>query len=133
MYDITGLFGAGALAVIGAFIMVFLLVAIAIYVFFALALMEIARKTKTKNGWLAFIPIGNVYLMTQIAKVPGWWTIGVLLALIPFVGAVFVLILMTYLWWQIAERIKRPGWWSILLLIPIVNFVIMGMMAWGKK
>lgn len=131
----TGMFSSfDAIAAAVGFMIVFvLLLVLAVYIYTALALMKIADKTKTKDSWLAFVPIANVYLMTQIAKVPGWWTIGVLLAVIPFIGGVFVLILTTYLWWQIAERLKRPGWWALLMLLPIVNFVIMGIMAWGKK
>ena len=131
----TGMFSSVSsfVALAGIMIVFILLLALAVYIYTSLALMKIADRTKTKDGWLAFIPVANIYLMTQIAKVPGWWTIGILLAFIPFIGSVLLLILTTYLWWQIAERLKRPGWWALLLLIPIVNFVIMGIMAWGKK
>lgn len=131
----TGMFSSmGAVgAAIGLLIVFVLLLVLAAYIYGSLALMKMAERTKTKDGWLAFVPVGNIYLMTQIAKVPGWWTIGILLAFIPMIGSVFVLILTTYLWWQIAERLKRPGWWALLMLIPIVNFVIIGIMAWGKK
>lgn len=132
---ITGMFSSmsAVTAAIGIMIVFVLLLGLAVYIYMSLALMKIAERTKTKDGWLAFIPFANIYLMTQIAKVPSWWTIGVLLAFIPFIGGILLLILTTYLWWQIAERLKRPGWWALLLLIPIVNFVIIGIMAWGKK
>src|SRR3989344_4341446 len=131
----TGMFSSmsAVAAASGIMIVFMLLLVLAVYVYATLALMKIADRTKTKDGWLAFVPIGNIYLMTKIAKVPGWWTIGVLSGIIPLIGGVLVLILITYLWWQIAERLKRPGWWALLLLIPIVNFVIIGIMAWGKK
>ena len=126
-------FAFGSLfALIGAFILVFIIIFIAIYIYFALALMAIANKTKTKKGWLAFIPIANVYLMTQIAKLPGWYTFALLLGLIPFIGSIALIIFFIYLWWKISERISRPGWWGILLVIPIVNLVIIGVMAWGN-
>ena len=121
------------LALIGAFILVFIVIFIAIYIYFALALMAIAKKTKTKNGWLAFIPIANVYLMTQIAKLPGLYTFALLLGLIPFIGSIALILFFVYLWWKIAEQINRPGWWGILLMIPIVNFIIILIMAWGSK
>ena len=131
----TGMFSSmsSVAALVGILIVFMFLLMLAIYIYTSLALMKIADRTKTKDGWLAFIPFANIYLMTKIAKVPGWWTIGVLLGFIPFIGGVLFLILATYLWWQIAEKLKRPGWWALLLLIPIVNFVIMGIMAWGKK
>ena len=70
----------------GIMIVFILLLALAVYIYTSLALMKIADRTKTKDGWLAFVPIGNIYLMTKIAKVPGWWTIGVLLGFIPFIA-----------------------------------------------
>ena len=110
----------------------FSLVGLALYIYFAVALMAIAKKTNTPNGWLAFIPIANVYLMTQIAGLPAWYTLVILLPIIPLIGYIAMMIVMIYFWWKIAEAIKKPGWWSILMLIPIVNFVIVGIMAWEK-
>lgn len=102
------------------------------YLYAAFALMAMARKTGTPNGWLGFIPIANVYLMTQIAKLPWWWTLCVAAALVPVIGGLVMLAAMIYIWWRIAERLGRPGWWSLLLLVPIVNLVIIGVMAWGR-
>lgn len=124
--------GAAFLALLGAFLMVFVVIMLVVYIYAALAVMGIAKKTKTDNGWLAFIPIANIYLMTQMAGVSGWWTLGILASFVPFIGGLAVLAGMIYLWWIIAEKIKKPGWWSLLMLIPIVNLVILGIMAWGK-
>ncbi len=120
----------GALLAFGAFMFVILL---AFYIYYAIALMTIAKKTKTENAWLAWIPIGNVYLMTQIAKVPSWYTLGVLLVFIPFLGGLAVAALMVYLFWKIAEIRHKPGWWGVIIgLVPVVNLVFLGMLAWGK-
>ncbi len=108
------------------------LLGLALYIYFAVALMTIAKKTKTPNGWLAFIPIANVYLMTQIAGLPAWYTLAILLPIIPIVGAIAMMVAMVYFWWKIAEAIKKPGWWGLLILVPIANLVIVGIMAWGK-
>ena len=127
------LLGCGVLAMAGMALIVLCIVFLAIYLFMAFALMTIGNKTKTKNSWLAFIPIANIYLMTQIVKISGWWTLLVIVAWIPFVGSLILAALTIYLWWKIAERMGRPGWWGILMIIPIVNFVIMYLLAWGKK
>ncbi len=102
------------------------------YLYAAFALMAMAKKTNTPNGWLGFIPIANVYLMTQIAGLPWWWTLCVLAAIIPVLGGLVMLGAMIYIWWRIAERLGKPGWWSLLLLVPIVNLIIIGVMAWGQ-
>ncbi|MAG91700.1 hypothetical protein CMO83_03425 [Candidatus Woesearchaeota archaeon] len=118
-------------AIFGIFFLFLIIIGIALYIYFAIALMTIAKNTKTKHGWLAFIPIANIYLMTQIGKLPGWYTFGILLAFIPILGPILVIILAGYIQWKLAERINRPGWWGILLLIPIVKLIIIGVMAWG--
>lgn len=125
---------AGIMAALGAFFVVFLILGIAIYIFCALAFMSIAKKTNTPNGWLAFIPIANVYLMTQIAGVSGWWTLIIFAAFIPFIGGLAVAAAMVYFLWLICEKVGKPGWWSLLIyLIPIVNLVMLGILAWGKR
>lgn len=119
---LAALLGSGVSLVIG----------LAAYLYAAFALMAIAKRTNTPNGWLGFIPIANVYLMTQIARLPWWWTLCVVVAIIPVVGGLVMLAAMIYIWWKIAERLGKPGWWSLLLLVPVVNLVIIGIMAWGS-
>ena len=119
----------GMLLALGAIIFVF---ALAMYIYSALVLMTIANKTKTENAWLAWIPIANIYLMTQVAGVSGWFTLLLLAGIIPILGMLVVLVFMIWLWWKIAEARNRPGWWGILMLVPIVGWVLMGMLAWGE-
>lgn len=117
----------------GTFLLLFVILAILLYIYMAVALMAIAKRTKTPYGWLAFIPIANIYLMTQVANISGWWTLIVLAGFIPFIGSLAMIAAMVYFWWLIAERVRRPGWWGILMIVPIVNLILMGIMAWGKK
>ena len=132
MADVLDMAGLGALAgVIAALSVFFLLIFIAVYIYCALALMAIAKKTKTENAWLAWIPIANVYLMTQIAEVPEWVTLAVLLPIIPVIGGLALAAVMVWLWWNISENLGKPGWYGILIIIPIANLVIMGILAWG--
>jgi len=122
----AGLGALGGLGLLGALIIIPIIFGLAIYVYFALALMAIAKRTNMEKPWFAWIPGLNLYLMTQIAELPWWW---LLLCLIPFVGG----IISIYICWKIAEKLGRPGWWALLLLIPIVNLIIMGKLAWGKE
>ncbi len=120
----------GILALVGAFLVLFLLISLVFYIYTAIALMTIAKKTNTPNGWLGFIPIANFYLMLKIAKLPLWLMFGLLLIFIPFIGSLVLLVLMIYVWWKIAEARNYPGWISLLLLLPIVNLVLIGVIAW---
>jgi len=123
------LFASGSIIAFGGLA---LAISLAIYIYFAVALMAIAKRTETKNGWLAFIPIANVYLMTQIAGLPAWYTLAIFLPIIPFIGGLAMMVAMVYFWWIIAEKVGKPNWWGILLLIPVVNLVVVGILAWGR-
>ncbi len=123
---------AALMALFAGFFVALLIFFAAIYIYNALVLMTIAKKTNTPNGWLAWIPIANVYLMTQLAGVSGWWTLAILLAFIPFIGGLALAGIMVWWWWKIAERRGFDGWLSLLMLIPLVNLVVMGIIAWKK-
>ncbi len=124
--------GSGIAAFILGLGLVALLVFAAIYVFVALALMGIAKKTKTDNAWMAWIPVLNFYLVTQMAGVSGWWTLAILFPIVPWLGQLALTIVGIWMFWRIAERIKFPGWTSLLMLIPIVNLIVLGIYAWHE-
>jgi len=137
----TGLAGLGAI-IAGAlivFLVIYLVVIMAAYIYLSLALMRVAQRTKTKPAWLAWIPFGNIYLMARIAKMP-WWPMLLLLACwIPFINLIAMLVFGAYVcaWtWRICEARKRPGWWAILTIVPVVGglwtFIMWGMLAWSK-
>ena len=128
-----GIIGAsifGALIALG--VTLFLIIIIGLYVYTSWARMSISRKLKHKRPWLAWIPIANIYLMTQIAGVP-WWTLFIVIfgGMIPFVGPPVSLGITIWWWWRIAEARNKPGWMSLLLLIPFVNLIIIGVIAWS--
>jgi len=114
-----------------AYLAISLIVGLAVYIYMAWALMVIAQKTQTPNAWLAWIPIGNLYLMTQIAQVPWWTMLVIVLAWVPFIGYLAVIAVTLWWWWKIAERRGKPGWYAILLLVPIANIIIPGVIAWS--
>jgi len=133
-----GIFGA-IMAFLLAFLVIFLLIAVAFYIYSSLALMKVAQRTKTGPAWLAWIPIGNIYLMSKIAKMP-WWPILLLLGtFVPVVGFLLMIGFMIYLImciWKVCEARGKPGWWAILVIIPVIGpiwgLVMWGILAWGK-
>jgi len=94
------------------------------YVYMALALQTIAKKTGTPDGWLSWIPIANIILMLNIAKKPLWW---ILLFLVPLANIVIAIIV----WMGIAEARQKPNWWGILTIVPIANLIVPGYLAWA--
>jgi hypothetical protein len=102
----------------------FLFFLVVIYGYVALALMTIATKTNTPNGWLAWIPIANIFLMFNIAGKPAWWFILILIPLVNIVIAIIV-------WMAIAEARHKPNWWGILMVVPVINIFVPGYLAWS--
>jgi hypothetical protein len=58
----------------------------AVYLFFAVMLFLIARKTATSPAFLAFVPVANLFLMVLIAGKPIWWL--ALIIVLPILSAV---------------------------------------------
>jgi hypothetical protein len=116
--------GAAAAAIAGTMLLFFLAVGLAAYIYVALALQTIATKTATPNGWLAWIPIANIFLMLSIAKKPMWWFI---LCLVPLVNIVIIILI----WMGVAEARHKPNWWGILMIVPIANLIVPGYLAWA--
>jgi len=116
--------GAAAVAAAGAFMMVFFLFFAAIYVYMALALSTIAKKTNTPNAWWGWVPILNILLMLNVAKKPIWW---IILLFIPLVNIVIGILV----WMAIAEARGKPNWWGILIIVPLVGIIVPGYLAWA--
>ena len=139
MISLTGLItslGLGSiLLLIGAALIVTLIILAAVYVYWALAWSTIAKKLKCKKGWLAWIPVANLFLVPILAKKK--WTWGFMF-LVPIANIVFYLI-----WtWDIFERRGFSGWLSlipVLCVVPnlgpiafIAYLVMLGVIAWSK-
>ncbi|MCX8159093.1 MAG: hypothetical protein N3D20_02275 [Candidatus Pacearchaeota archaeon] len=125
---------ATAFGIASGILMTFFVLLIAIYVYCAFALMTIAKKLNTKNAWMAWIPVLNYYYLTKISRVSPLWTLSLLACLIPFAPWLgwFMVGVMIWMFWRIAEMRKLPGWISLLLIVPLLNFVILGIIAWYK-
>ena len=95
---------------------------IAVYAYYAYTLQVIAKKTKTKDSWWAWVPIANVFLMLRIAKKPAWW---ILLFLVPLLNLIIVVVV----WGKIAETRNKPGWLGILMIFPMVSLIPPGLLA----
>jgi hypothetical protein len=115
----------GGEAVEAYFILILALTFVPFHIYWAITTQIIARKTNTRKGWLAWIPIANVVLWASIARKPYWWG---LLCLVPLVGLVFSVLL----WVEIAKARNKPNWWGILFIVPIVNQVVPGYLAWSR-
>ena len=122
--------GLGIIAILFGLGAIVLTLLLAVYIYSAIAVMTIAKRTKTKDGWMAFIPILNIYLLTQMAGKSGLLTLIILAD--TMLGGLATTVLCISMFWIIAKKIRYPEWMSLLLLIPIVNLIILGVFAWRK-
>jgi Family of unknown function (DUF5684) len=92
---------------------------------FALVVTVVAGMWKTftkagQPGWGVLIPIYNAYLLTQIAKKPGWW---VLLLFIPIVNLIVNAIVSV----GVAENFGKGAGFGIgLFFLPFIFYPVLG-------
>lgn len=128
---------AGLMGIILAFIAIYAIVMILVWVYLSFAYMSLARKAKLSMPGLAWIPfIGPILISFQASKMHWWPWLLLLGFMVPFLNILCALAFTIYsvIWqWKLFERIRRPGWWALLCLIPIVGLVMIGIAAWSKK
>jgi hypothetical protein len=112
----------GGLGWLGGLYWLYMLSGLLGYIYMAICLQVIAKKTNTTNDWMAWIPIANIFLMINIARKPLWWFI---LLLIPVVNIVIGIIL----WMTIAERRGKENWIGVLLIVPVIGIFVPGYLA----
>jgi uncharacterized membrane protein YhaH (DUF805 family) len=99
-----------------------LIVAI-IYLAIFVAIIAGAWKMFTKAGvpgWMAIIPILNIFAVIKIAGKPGWW---IILCLIPFVSFIIGIILCV----NVAEKFGKGVGYAIgLILLPFIFVPMLG-------
>jgi hypothetical protein len=134
--DFALMMSGGLLALIAAFFVIFLILAIVTYIFMGFAFMAIAKKAKLSTPALAWIPgVGPGIIAYQASKMHWWPWLLIIPMFIPIIGFIPAIVFGVYsiIWmWKTFEAIKKPGWWAILLIVPIANIVIICIAAWGK-
>ena len=115
-----------ALAVFGGILLFILFFVIIIYVYTAICVMKMAKKTGTENAWMAWIPILNLILLIQIARKPIWW---IIFFFIPILNIIFAILV----WMAVAKALGKPEWLGILMIVPVANFIILGYLAFSHS
>jgi hypothetical protein len=122
--DSSAAAGVAGIAAMGAMFLFMAVIGIGIYVYFALAIVTIAKKTNTPDAWWGWVPILQILLLLNVAKKPLWW---IVLLIIPLVNIVVAIIV----WMAVAEARGKPNWWGILLIVPVVGIIVPGYLAWA--
>lgn len=105
--------------------LVFLLVPVALYIYFSLCLFLIARKLDAPAPWTAFVPIAQLWAVVGSSGKPAWW---IVLLLVPVVNVIVGI----YLFILIAERLGKNRLMGLLIAVPVLNLLLLGLLAFSK-
>lgn len=127
------------LASLGIILFIALVPLVAIFVFAVIALMKIAKKTNTPNGWLVIIFPVIPFKIAKFAGLSYWWGLLAYLPLLSFdVEALVFLFSLTsvafstYLWMRISKRLGFSQWLGLVMILPIANLVLLGYLAFAQ-
>jgi RNA polymerase subunit RPABC4/transcription elongation factor Spt4 len=110
----------GSLVMVAVMILFWLIM----YVYLAICLQKLAKRTGTTPAWLAWIPIISAFLMLKIAQKPMWWFILFFIPVANIIAGVII-------WMKIAERVGKENWIGILILAPVIGIAIPGYLAFS--
>lgn len=126
-----------AIAVIMASLGIILIVFVILYIYSAICLQAIAKKTGAENSWMAWIPVANLFLMCNIGCVRYIWLLLLLAGFVPLIGSLLGpicdLLLFGFIWYKIALARGKEGWIGAITIIPVVGLFTMGYLAFSKK
>ncbi|MHB8896214.1 MAG: DUF5684 domain-containing protein, partial [Candidatus Geothermincolia bacterium] len=109
---------------------IFVLIAIAAYIFSSYCLMKIADRLGVPNGWFAFIPFLNYWLLCQMAEKENSWFI--IMLIFSFCFPIVTMVMAILIMMDVSERLGFESWWGILLIIPIFNFYVIWKLAFQE-
>ena len=116
----------------GLIILVFLL----FYIYSAICLQVITKKTNQEPAWMAWIPVANLFLMCKIGKLDYKWLLLLLVSFVPLIGTFFgpicVLFWTAFAWYKIAIARGKEGWLGAITIIPVVGIFTMGYLAFSR-
>jgi len=119
-------------AMVGTFLVLIIAILLVFYIYSAICLQLIAKKTGQEPSWLAWVPIANLFLSCKISGLSYLWLLILFAAPIPIIGPLCITVFYAYLWCRIAVALNKPSWLGVLVIIPIVNLVIIGYLAFSK-
>ncbi len=116
----------GLLKGMGAGIMVF---GLAVMVFTIVSWWIVFKKAG-QPGWAILIPIYNFLIILKVAGKPWWWIFAILLAIIPFVGALLMLVVMILIFHGISTKFGKGAGFTVGLVL--LSFVFVPILAFGN-
>jgi hypothetical protein len=88
-----------------------------LYAYLAFTTMVLAHRLGLRDGWMAWFPIANLYLLTKMTDREWWWLIGFV---VPYVNFFVVALL----WYEIAVRFNKNGWIGSAIILPVIGIFV---------
>jgi hypothetical protein len=132
LFSTLGIADTAMMATLGAVMLIFVIFCVFFYVYGAICLYLISKKTGKGTALLAWVPIANLFLMCKIADLSYVWLFALLLMFIPFIGGLLVSVGFVFVWYRMAVARGKPGWLGILTIVPLANLVVMGYLAFSE-
>jgi hypothetical protein len=96
------------------------------FIWNAICLRRIAKKSRTEPSWLAWVPIGQLYLIFKLARTSGWYMPFVF---VPFFGSLLCLAV----WTRVPKCLGIVGAQRLLMIVPIVSDIYIGWLAFRQE
>ncbi|NLZ24676.1 hypothetical protein GX888_02970 [Candidatus Dojkabacteria bacterium] len=122
---------AKGLAVLGVGIWLFIIgLAIAVYIFSALALSKIGKEMSYSNPWFAWLPILSTIMLFQLGEQN---PLLILLTLIPAIGPFLVGVFSIISFMKITEKRGYDKLLALIVLTGIGTYILLYLLAWKPK
>lgn len=129
-YPTDDIVSSAAVATLGAAIMVYMVIIIAIAVIQIIAMWKLYSKAGEK-GWKSIIPIYNMVILFKISGLSPWLLFVYLAAIIPLIGWVAPIAMNAVLAYKLAKSFGKDGGWAVgLYFLPSIFYMIL---AFGKS
>jgi hypothetical protein len=96
------------------------------FIWNAICLRRIAKKSRTEPSWLAWVPIGQLYLIFKLARTSGWY---MLFVFVPFFGSLLCLAV----WTRVPKCLGIVGAQRFLIIVPLVSDIYIGWLAFRQE
>jgi hypothetical protein len=96
------------------------------FIWDAICLRRIAKKSRTEPSWLACVPIGQLYLTFKLARTSGWY---MLFVCVPFIGDLYLMAV----WTRVPKCLGIVGAQRFLIIVPLVSDIYIGWLAFRQE
>lgn len=117
-------------AALGAAIMVYVIIVLAIAIIQIIAMWKLFSKAGEK-GWKSIIPIYNMVILFKISGLSPWLILVYLAIVVPFIGWIAPIALNAVLAYKLAKSFGKDGGWAVgLYFLPSIFYMIL---AFGRS